>query len=245
MSATLTSIMKSLVAMLVALGFVVQVAVADDADTVMRAALAERLEGIAAADISATPIPGLYEVRVGPNLVYVTGDGRYLLRGSLIDLQDHRNVTLERRHELRAAWLASLDESTMVVFDPAGPVRHTLTVFTDTECTFCRRFHSEIDAVLALGIRVRYVAYPALGERSVEQAEAVWCARDRQSAMTRAKAGQRLRPVTCDTVPIQTHMAWARDIGVEGTPAIFTETGGFISGYVPPDRLLEEIAIAQ
>lgn len=217
----------------------------DDADAQARAALAERLEGVAASDIAATPIPGLYEVRVGPSLVYLTADGRFLLRGSLIDLEENRNLTLERRHELRAAWLASLDEESMVVFDPPGPVRHTLTVFTDTECTFCRRFHSEIDQVLALGVRVRYVAYPVLNNRSTEQAEAVWCARDRQSAMTRAKAGQRLRPVTCDTVPIQMHIGWARDIGVEGTPAIFTEAGGFISGYVPPDRLLERIALAQ
>lgn len=237
--------MRLLTALIIALCFGLSAAGADDSDAAARAALAEMLQGVTADDIAATPIPGLYEVRVGPNLVYVTGDGRYLLRGSLVDLQDHRNLTVERRHELRSAWLASLDESSMVVFDPPGPVRHTLTVFTDTECTFCRRFHSEIDQVLALGVRVRYVSYPVLNERSTEQAAAVWCARDRQSAMTRAKAGQRLRPVTCDTVPIQMHMEWARDIGVEGTPAIFTEAGGFISGYVPPDRLLEEIAIAQ
>lgn len=237
--------MRFLLALIIAACSSLPAALADDADVAARVALAERLQGVEAGDISATPIPGLYEVRVGPNLVYVTGDGRYLMRGSLVDLEDHRNLTVERRHELRAAWLGSLDESSMVIFDPPGPVRHTLTVFTDTECTFCRRFHSEIDDVLALGVRVRYVSYPVLNERSAEQAAAVWCARDRQSAMTRAKAGQRLRPVTCDTVPIQMHMEWARDVGVEGTPAILTDAGGFISGYVPPDRLLEEIAIAQ
>jgi thiol:disulfide interchange protein DsbC len=37
-------------------------------------------------------VPGLWEVSVGAQVVYVSEDGRYLVRGELIDLMDGREA---------------------------------------------------------------------------------------------------------------------------------------------------------
>lgn len=213
----------------------------DDADLAAREALAARFGGILASEIAATPIPGVYEVRVGPNLVYVSADGRYLLRGQLVDLQTQTDLTNARRNAVRAAWVAGLDESTMVVFEPPGEVAHTLTVFTDTECGYCRRFHAEIDQLLSQGVRVRYLFHPALSARSFEQAEAIWCAADRRDAMTRAKLGRRIRATDCGESPVERHLALSRDLGIRGTPMMVTDSGGEIRGYLPPAELLAQL----
>jgi thiol:disulfide interchange protein DsbC len=212
------------------------------ADEAERQALAERLEGVSAENLTPSPVAGLYELRVGTSVAYVSADGRYLLRGQMIDLATHANLTEATRSGIRAELIDGFDESTMIVFEPEGEVLHTLTVFTDTECGFCRRFHAEIDQVLDQGIRVRYLLHPALGETSVEQAGAVWCSGNRQAALTQAKAGTRVRSRDCDDVPIDEHMRLARDIGVRGTPWMITEAGGYIRGYIEPDRLMAEIA---
>ena len=212
-------------------------------DAAAREELASKLVGITADDLRATEVPGLYEIARGPNILYVSADGRYLVRGQLIDLTTHENLTESRRADVRATWNDSLDESTMVIFAPEGPVTHTVTVFTDIDCGYCRQFHSGMDDLLGRGIRVRYLFYPrsGVGTESAATADAVWCSADRHRAMTRAKAGQRIPARACGTTPVATHLEWGREFGVTGTPAIVTEGGDLIPGYLPPARLIAEL----
>lgn len=187
--------------------------------------------------IHKTPVSGLYEVVMGPQVIYVSGDGKYMMQGSLIDLANREDLTEPRRAAARKVAVDKIGEDNMVIFAP-DEYDHTVTVFTDIDCGYCRKLHREIESYGAEGIRVRYVFYPraGVGSDSFKKAVAVWCADDRLQAMTDAKAGKDLDSKGCDN-PIKDHMALGELLGVAGTPAILLEGGDMVPGYVPAKRL--------
>ena len=197
----------------------------------IRAQIAKRLE-IRVEDVRPSPIAGLYEVRSGAEVGYVSTDGRFYVDGDVFDMTSKHNLTEETRKKGRLALLAGVKDADAIVFDAKGPVRHTVTVFTDVDCVHCRRMHSEIAELTRLGIRVRYLMFPrgGPGTESWRKAESVWCSADRKDALTRAKRGEALAPGKCDT-PVAAQYELGRQMGVTGTPGIVTETGEFLAGY--------------
>jgi thiol:disulfide interchange protein DsbC len=140
--------------------------------------------------------------------------------------------------------LKGVDPATMIIFKPKdGPVLHTITMFTDIDCGYCRQFHREIDQVTALGIEVHYLSYPRTGPdtESWSKAEKVWCAADRNSALTDAKLGGHVPETACADNPVAQHYELGRAVGVTGTPSIYAPDGTHIGGYLPPDQLLETL----
>lgn len=182
---------------------------------------------------------GWYEVVIGPHVVYMSGDGRYMLQGELIDVQQRVNLTEARRFEAQRAVLDNVGEDKMIVFEPEKKKR-TITVFTDIDCGYCRKLHSEIDQYLDEGIEVRYLMYPRAGKdsESYRKAVAVWCAEDRNKALTVAKNNGALEMKTCDN-PVDEHMQLATTMGLRGTPLIVTDYGEMLPGYVPAKKLSE------
>jgi thiol:disulfide interchange protein DsbC len=131
------------------------------------------------ADVAASPIPGLYEVTMGGLVAYVSADGKYLVSGNVYDLDSQVNLTASRRNAARAKALAAVREDQLIVFSPDNP-KMTVTVFTDVDCGYCRKFHSQMAEMNKAGIRVRYMMYPRTGPgtESWRKAESVWCAAD-------------------------------------------------------------------
>ena len=214
--------------------------VAEPAHELTKQELAGQLNGVAVEDISDAPIPGIYQVAVGANVAYVTKDGRYIIRGDIYDAETSANVSEETRARARATMLGSVDPEKMIVFKPAkGEVKHTITIFTDVDCGYCRQFHREIDKVNALGIEVHYLFFPRTGPNteSWTKADEVWCAPDRNSALTRAKLGGEIPNSADCATPVEDHYELGQRIGVRGTPAIFSESGELIGGYLPPATL--------
>jgi thiol:disulfide interchange protein DsbC len=207
----------------------------DSADP--RAEIAGLVPGLTAEDVRPSAIEGLYEVAIGSQIVYVTGDRKYLFKGDIVDLETNKSLTEARRSGLRLNEMGQLQEAQMVIFGPEDAA-HTITVFTDIDCTYCRKLHREIDQINARDIRVRYVFYPRFGpgSESWAKADAVWCSEDRQSALTRAKNGEDVEAETCST-PVAEHYALGNKIGVRGTPAILMEDGELLPGYVPAAEL--------
>ncbi len=189
--------------------------------------------------IRPSPIPGLYEIGIGTVLSYVSADGRYLIRGDLYDANTEENLTEVRRMGARVEALNSIDESNMIVFSPEEKT-HTITVFTDIDCGYCRKLHRQIADYNELGIEVRYMFFPRSGPAtdSWYKADNVWCADDRNEALTLAKAGVVVDERDCGTTPVAQHYELGRTFGIQGTPAIIAETGELIPGYVGPNELL-------
>jgi thiol:disulfide interchange protein DsbC len=189
--------------------------------------------------ISVSPVPGLYEVTFGPRVVYLTGDGRYMVRGDLVDLNNQRNLTEETRKAARLETVNDLGESSMIVFAPET-VKHTITVFTDVDCPYCSKLHLDVPELNEQGVKVRYLAFPRTGIQSpsYHKTVSVWCADDPHEAITDAKAGRDVTPVQCEN-PVENHFETGQMLGVSGTPTIVFEDGTLVPGYIPAARLVK------
>jgi thiol:disulfide interchange protein DsbC len=205
-----------------------------------RAAIAAKIPGGAKPEeLHASPIPGVYELARGTEIAYVSEDGKYAIDGDLFELGTDKNLTETTRRAERTKLLASVPESQMVVFSPKDP-KYTVSVFTDVDCTYCRKLHSQIAEYNRLGIKVRYLFFPRSGPNteSWARAEAVWCASNRGEALTRAKQGEEIiKPKSCSSTPVAREYQLGEDVGVRGTPAIVLENGEMLPGYLPPAQL--------
>ena len=228
------------------LSLVLVVSLAQEDGELSKEELAALLVGVEASEIADSPVPGLYEVAIGSNIAYVTADGRYLLQGDLYDLSTNENVTESRRARERVNMLAGVDTADMIIFSPEPEdVKYTVTIFTDIDCGYCRQFHSEIAKVNEMGIEVHYLFYPRTGPDTDSwfKADMVWCAgaEARNSALTLAKLGGQIPDEACDSSPVSDHYALGQLVGVRGTPAMFSESGEQLGGYLPPAELLERL----
>jgi thiol:disulfide interchange protein DsbC len=149
--------------------------------------------------VKPSEIKGLYEVNAGSNIFYASEDGKYLLQGQLFDVDAKKNITESKLGAVRKAALDKIGEQDMIVFK-APNSKYTVSVFTDIDCGYCRKLHSEIDQYLAQGITVRYLFFPRAGKgsESYNKAVAVWCAADKNKALTAAKKGDAFDSKSCD-----------------------------------------------
>jgi thiol:disulfide interchange protein DsbC len=208
----------------------------------VRAEIARRLD-VRLEAVQPSPIPGLYEIRSGSEVGYVSVDGRFYVDGDIFDMQTKDNLTETRRQQGRLDLLSKVSDTDAIVFAPSGPIRHTLTVFTDVDCTYCRRMHQEMAELNRLGIRVRYLMFPRNGpdSDSWHKAEAVLCSADRRDALTRAKRGENVKAPDCKA-PVAEQYALGNEMGIRGTPGIITDEGEYLAGYMPAARLLEYLS---
>lgn len=199
----------------------------------IRLKLTALVPGMSPDSITVTPIKGLYEVTFGAQIMYFSSDGRYMLRGNLIDIDKREDLTENTRNKARKSVMAKIKDEEMIVFSPAKP-RHSITVFTDIDCPYCQKLHAEIEEYNNAGIEVRYLLFPRAGVNSpsYKKAVSVWCADDSNKALTDAKQGKKVETKTCDN-PIQSQMSVAQMVGVTGTPAIIFEDGELLPGYRP------------
>jgi len=197
--------------------------------------------------IRPTRIDGLYEVISGANVFYISRDGRLMVRGQIVDLETNRNLTAERRRQLVQQEIEALGEDSMLVYPPReGPPRHSITVFTDTTCPYCRQLHAGLmELVKQYPVKVRYLMFPRAGlaAGSADTLRNIWCAADPQAAMTAAKTGGSVaqRSESCET-PIKEHFNLAREIGVSGTPYMLVDDH-IVSGYRPNETLLRMMGL--
>lgn len=187
--------------------------------------------------IGAAPIDGFREVIVGGQTLYVSDDGRYLLQGSLYDMVAQEDLSQASLAELRRELLKTIPVSDRIVFAPPDP-DYTVAVFTDVECGYCRKLHSQIDEYNRLGIAVQYLAFPrmGIGSEDFEKMVSVWCAKDRRQALTDAKQGRRVPSRNCKN-PVTMEYDVGQRVGLTGTPMIVTAQGVAMPGYMPPREL--------
>ncbi|SIT72607.1 thiol:disulfide interchange protein DsbC [Ectothiorhodosinus mongolicus] len=195
--------------------------------------------------IGATGVGDLYEVRYGVQTFYISADGRFAIQGELVELETMENLTAVSRAQGRLELLAELPTEGMVTYPASGEHRHTITVFTDVDCPYCRRLHEEVPELNANGVEVRYLMFPRAGEGSATYTKMVnvWCADDKRAAMDRVKDGETIESRQCE-VPAEAHVAAGQLMGVNGTPAMLLESGDLVPGYRPADeinRLLEQL----
>ena len=206
-----------------------------------RAEIVKKVGGIKLEDVRMSPVTGIYEVTRDAEISYLSSDGRYAILGDMIDLNSDDNISEARRRGVRARMIDTVPESEMLVFAPKEPAKYTITVFTDIDCGYCRRLHSQIAEYNRLGIRVRYMFFPRSGPDtdSWHKAESVWCASNRTDALTRAKKGETIKSPKCPTDIVKRDYELGNKLNVQGTPAIFLASGEMLPGYAPPAELAQ------
>ena len=214
---------------------------AEKGEDAARAAIQSLVPGASIDSISESVLPGFYEVIIEGQIAYVSTDGKYLVQGSIYDISTKTDITENSRAALRREALKAVGDDKRIVFAPEKP-KHTISVFTDIDCGYCRRLHQQMAEYNELGIAVEYLFFPraGIGSESFDKAVHVWCAADRKDALTAAKAGEAVEAKTCDN-PIEEEFALGRKIGISGTPAVIAEDGTQLGGYVPPEQLLQRL----
>jgi thiol:disulfide interchange protein DsbC len=207
-------------------------------DVAIRVAIEKAMPDAEIDSIKASPIPGYREVAIGGRIVYVSADGRYLIQGSLFDLNTRTSLTESSQALIRRGILAKVGPERRIIFSPAQP-KHRITVFTDIDCGYCRKMHTQIADYNKLGISVEYLFYPRAGMASDAATKAinVWCSADRRKALTDAKNDRPVAKKTC-TNPIAADYELGQKIGFDGTPAIYAADGSQVGGYLAPEQML-------
>jgi len=204
--------------------------------------LVKTMPSLTVDDITESEIKGLYEITVDANIFYASEDGRYLIQGRLFDLIAKKDLTEARLAKVRAALINKVAKKEMIIFK-APNSKYTINIFTDIDCGYCRKLHSELDQYLAEGITIQYLFFPRAGKdsESYKKAVAVWCSDDRNTmlttALTPAKSGSKVLDFKTCTNPVDAHMALGDALGVRGTPMMVTTKGTVFPGYMPAKRL--------
>ncbi|MBP8271546.1 MAG: DsbC family protein [Sphaerotilus sp.] len=210
-----------------------------------RVALAAKIPGASPGDLRATPVPGVYELAHGADVSYVTADATFIFAGDMYRITEDGNfpnLSELRRRELRLSLLAAVPESEKITFGPQDAA-HTIEVFTDVDCAWCQKLHSQVAEYNKLGIRIRYLSYPRSGPdtESWFKADSVWCSADPRKALTESKQGAALKKANCPASPVARHFELGQTIGIEGTPGMVLDDGELIPGYISPPQLLQHL----
>jgi thiol:disulfide interchange protein DsbC len=202
-------------------------------ESALRKNLAERLPNIGKVDaVARTPVPGLYEVRVGSDIFYSDADGNYLLNGHMIDTRAKRNLTEERLDKLLAVDFNQLPlKDAFVVVRGNG--KRKLAVFEDPNCGYCKRFERDLQKID--DVTVYMFLYPILGPDSTEKSRALWCAKDKAKAwqdwMVRGEAAPRA-DASCDVTALARNIEFGRKHKITGTPTLIFVDGSRVPGAI-------------
>ena len=234
---------KILQSLLVASLFLSSIANADMDKKALKKLLMERMPSLTVEDINPSEIKGLYEVMAGANIFYVSEDGRYLIQGRMFDLVAKKDLTEEKLAIAKAAMINAVSKDEMIIFK-APMQKYVINIFTDIDCGYCRKLHSEIDQYMAEGITVQYLFFPRAGKdsESYKKAVSVWCADDRNAALTAAKSNSNPPPEKTCKNPVDAHMALGDELGVRGTPMMISPKGTVYPGYMPAKQLAEALS---
>jgi thiol:disulfide interchange protein DsbC len=226
--------MKNIFKSLLASTLVIWCCGAQAQEAAIRKNLTERLPQLKAIDeVSKTPIPGLYELRVnGADIYYTDAQGNYLIEGNIIDLRAKRNLTEERVTKLTAVKFEELpfkDAFTIV----RGNGKRRLAVFEDPNCGYCKRFERDMQKID--NVTIYMFLYPILGADSGEKSKAIWCAKDQgkawQDYMVRDQQVPAIPP-GCDTTAVARNVELGRSHKITGTPTLIFIDGSRVPGAV-------------
>ncbi len=190
--------------------------------------------GVQNSDIQSAPVAGMKTVLTDSGVLYVTEDGKHVIQGPLYDVSGAQPINVT--NQLLVGKLNALEKE-MIVYK-APQEKHVITVFTDITCGYCHKLHEEMKDYNALGITVRYLAFPRQGLQSPieKDMKAIWCAKDPKKAFDAAMKGEAATGGTCD-MNIANHYNLGVQFGIQGTPAIVLSNGTVIPGYQGPKEM--------
>ena len=203
-------------------------------------------EGMSVQSVKESQIENLFIVDIGDlQPIYASKNGEFFFYGELYAVNGNmlQNTTNDEVNLKRKSILdKTLSEDDFISFKSENE-KHSVTIFTDVDCGYCRKFHNEIKDFNDLGISVNYVAFPRSGLDSVSYNKIVtaWFSKDPKSVLTKMKQGIDVELSMCQDHPVEAHFLLGQKIGITGTPAIIKSNGELLPGYLPPEELLTRL----
>jgi thiol:disulfide interchange protein DsbC len=212
-------------------------------EATLRKNLNERLPNLPKIDeISKTPMNGLYEVRMGSDIMYSDADGSFLIQGTLFDVKQKRNLTEERIDKLSAIAFEQLPLKNAFT-QVRGNGKRKLVVFADPNCGYCKRFEKDLQKLD--NVTIHHLLYPILGEDSKTKSKNIWCAKDKAKSWNDWMInGAAPASANCDTAAIDATVEFGKKYRITGTPTLFFADGTRVPGAVPiaqVEKLLADI----
>ena len=226
----------------------------DNYEENITAALASIAIQVPIVAIDKTAMEGVYQVVLqNEDTLYINASGSYFIAGDLYhnSADGFENLSEAAKLQARAAYndvrkgfLDEVDPASYITYAANGQEKAVITVFTDVECPYCRKLHSEMKQYNDLGITVHYAAYPraGIGSTAYNKMVSAWCSADPQQALDELKQMKSIPVASCDN-PVADQYNLGRKIGVQGTPAIVAADGTMIPGYIPPQQLAQRLGI--
>ncbi len=234
--------MKTMLRPILALGLCALFAQAASAqEAVIRKNLAERLPDFPKIDeVTKTAIPGIFEVRLGTEVVYTDETGDHVIQGNIIDTKTRSDLTQARLDKLSAIDFAALPLKDAMVWKQ-GTGERKLVVFADPNCGYCKKFERDLQAVK--DVTVYTFLYPILGGDSPQKSQAIWCAKDNTKAWRdwMIKGTPTEGSAQCDTSALQRNMALGRRYRINGTPGLVFEDGKHLPGAVGTEQIEKQL----
>jgi len=194
--------------------------------------------------IKPSPITNIYEVVYGGEIIYVTHDAKYIFEGGNLQriiLEQgkyyFKNLTDLSEEVGRKILLDKIPDSKLFVFGKNSS--NYITVITDIDCAYCRKFHKDIPIFMDNDIKIRYLVF-AIKPSSKKKIISAWCSDDQNKAFTLLKNEEKIPNQNCKN-PIEEHQELISAIGVGSTPSIFLPDGSLIQGYVEPQEIIKKI----
>ena len=203
-------------------------------------------DGMSVQSIKESQIENLFIVDIGDlQPIYASKNGEFFFYGELYAVEGNtlQNTTKDEINLKRKSILdEALSKDDFISFKSENE-KYRVTIFTDVDCGYCRKFHNEIKDFNDLGITVNYVAFPRSGLDSISYNKIVtaWCSKDPKNTLTKMKQGIDVQLSLCQDHPVETHFLLGQKIGITGTPAIIKSDGELLPGYLPPEELLNRL----
>ena len=222
--------------------------------TEIESSLARINPDLKASNIEETPMFGIYNILLNSgDRIYMSANGEFFFAGTMYQNTFGTslvNLTEQSALESRIVAMGSLAAQQAWVFPAQGERKATITIFTDVDCFYCQKLHSEMPAINALGIEVKYLAFPraGVGSSSYQVLVDSWCAENANEYLTEAKLrshnkqAPQASPKPCEN-PVLAHYTLGQQIGINGTPAIVFDSGELLPGYLPANELAKRLGI--
>lgn len=214
-------------------------------EATIRKNLTERLPNMPPIDeVTKSPVPGLYEVRIGNELLYTDEAGNYVIQGHVIDTKSRTDLTEARIAKLTQIDFASLPLKDAILIKQGSGTRK-LVVFGDPNCGYCKRLERDLQAVKDVSIYTFLL--PILGPDSSAKAKDIWCAKEPGKIWRDWMVNGVAPPKSigkCDTAAIERNLALGNRHRVQGTPAVVYEDGSRSPGAVPAEQIESRLLAA-
>jgi thiol:disulfide interchange protein DsbC len=217
----------------------------DDATNTLMQTLQKRFPTIRINAVQPSPVPGLYQVIAGDQVVYTDASGDHMIVGRMMDTKTRQDMSAQALDAFYTIDFKSLPfgEAIKIV---KGNGEHKMALFADPDCPYCRQLEQSMQSVTNVTVYLFLFPLEQVHPHAMSDATAIWCSPDRASAWTNWMVNRTPIPTggSCANSPIANISTLADSLHVHSTPTIFLENGKRIDGAIPTSQLQGMIAQA-